>query len=214
MIKPIIGLFINHPECSIQCATGMYEALQNSFDFKFFFREEISSSLFKNIDIISFPGGIGDVDTFDMIFKRKMQNEIYDYVQRGGRYLGICMGAYWAGSAYFDILHKVDCVQYIKTHNAKVKRSYATIVPVIWKESTENMFFYDGCAFKGKGKYETIASYETNLPMAIYQNKIGLIGCHPESMEFWYDKSYLKNHWHEHRHHQLLENFVLELMEK
>jgi len=214
MTKPVIGLFINHPECSIQCATGMHKALQDRFNFRFFFREEISSSIFNGIDIVSFPGGIGDVDTFDGIFKRKMQNEVYDYVQKGGRYLGVCMGAYWAGSAYFDILNKVDCIQYIKLPDAEVKRSYATTISVNWKETKESMFFYDGCTFTGKGKYDTIASYETGQSMAIYQNKIGLIGCHPESMEFWYNKSYLKKHWHEYRHHQLLENFTLELMER
>ncbi|NBV27753.1 hypothetical protein EBS02_01870 [bacterium] len=214
MTKPFIGLFINHPECSIQCATGMYQALQNSFNFRFFFREEISASLFHEIDIISFPGGIGDADAFDVIFSKKMQDKIYDYVQRGGRYLGVCMGAYWASSSYFNILNEVECIQYIKVPDAKIKRSYATTALVSWKDSKENMFFYDGCTFKGKEKYDMIASYETNHPMAIYQNKIGLIGCHPESMEYWYNKSYLKKRWHQYKHHQLLENFALELMER
>jgi hypothetical protein len=51
--------------------------------------------------------------------------------------------------------------------------------------------------------------------MAIIQNRIGLIGCHPESEEFWYaGYSWLKNKYHAGRHHKLLLDFVNKLMEK
>jgi hypothetical protein len=48
--------------------------------------------------------------------------------------------------------------------------------------------------------------------MAIIQGKIGLIGCHLESEKWWYDKKYLEPHWHNNQHHQLLLNFVDNLM--
>ena len=48
--------------------------------------------------------------------------------------------------------------------------------------------------------------------MAIIQNNIGLIGCHPESDEYWYDKPYLKKYWHNFIHHKLLLDFVDKLM--
>jgi len=51
--------------------------------------------------------------------------------------------------------------------------------------------------------------------MAIIQDKIGLIGCHPESEEFWYDSySWLKGKYHKGQHHKLLLNFVNDLMER
>jgi hypothetical protein len=77
------------------------------------------------------------------------------------------------------------------------------------------MYFYDGCAFVSKPhKQKTIATYANGDPMAIIQKRIGLIGCHPESSLSWYRQPYLKDHWHEFRHHQLLLNFVNDLMEQ
>jgi hypothetical protein len=75
------------------------------------------------------------------------------------------------------------------------------------------MYFYDGCAFTGTG-YDTVATYANGDAMAIVQDRVGLIGCHPESMPSWYDRPYLKPHWHEFRHHRLLLNFVNNLMEQ
>jgi hypothetical protein len=49
------------------------------------------------------------------------------------------------------------------------------------------MFFYDGCALVGDtNKFNTIATYANGDAMAVIQNNIGLIGCHPEAEQFWY----------------------------
>ena len=80
-----------------------------------------------------------------------------------------------------------------------------------------NMFFYDGCALVGdeNSPYETIATYSNGDNMAIIQNRIGLIGCHPESEQFWYDGySWLKGKYHNGTQHELLLNFVNELMQR
>jgi hypothetical protein len=52
--------------------------------------------------------------------------------------------------------------------------------------------------------------------MAIIQNRIGLIGCHPESEKFWYDAyySWMKPHYHNGLHHKLLLDFVDKLFYK
>ena len=79
----------------------------------------------------------------------------------------------------------------------------------------DNMFFYDGCALIGNGAKQVIATYANGDPMAIIQNRIGLIGCHPESEEFWYTSySWMKNKYHNGQHHKLLLDFVNKLMEK
>ena len=165
--------------------------------------------------MIAFPGGIGDSRSFDSFFRRKAQNAVADYVAEGGRYLGICMGAYWAGSYYFDILDGVDAVQYIKQPNATVKRSYSTVTEVIWNGKPTSMYFYDGCSLIGHPiKYKTIATYANGDPMAIIQNRIGIIGCHPESLKYWYEApwNYINQHWHNGDHHKLLLEFVDDLM--
>jgi glutamine amidotransferase-like uncharacterized protein len=142
---------------------------------------------------------------------------VADFVEQGGRYLGICMGAYWAGSHYFDILDGVDAVQYIKRPTSDIRRSYGTVAPVTWLGQEENMYFYDGCALIGdERKFTTVARYANNDPMAIIQGTVGIIGCHPESQEYWYKRpwQYINQHWHQGQHHKLLRKFVDRLMEQ
>jgi hypothetical protein len=77
------------------------------------------------------------------------------------------------------------------------------------------MFFYDGCALVGNGKFDLVATYANGDAMAIIQNRIGLIGCHPESEQFWYDSySWMRGKYHNGKHHKLLLEFVNKLMEK
>jgi glutamine amidotransferase-like uncharacterized protein len=161
-----------------------------------------------------FPGGIGDSDSYHDFFTRRKANAIADYIARGGKYLGICMGAYWAGSRYFDLLDNVDAVQYIKRPTTEIKRSYGTVADIEWLGEKHKMFFYDGCTFVGSGHYDTVAKYANGEPMAIIQGNLGLIGCHPESEEFWYDKpyQYINKYWHDCKHHTLLLDFVDRLM--
>jgi glutamine amidotransferase-like uncharacterized protein len=165
--------------------------------------------------LIAFPGGIGDADSYYQFFKRRTANLIADYVDDGGRYLGICMGAYWAAHHYFDILDGIDAVQYIKRPDSGVRRSYSTVVPVTWNGQLEDMFFYDGCALVGDtSKADIVSTYANGDVMALIQDRIGLIGCHPESTESWYNKSYLTPYWHRNQHHHLLLEFVDSLMQR
>ena len=105
-------------------------------------------------------------------------------------------------------------VQYIRRPGTDTRRPHAKACSIVWQGQAQRMYFYDGCALVGSGPYETVATYANGDPMAIIQNRIGLIGCHPESQEFWYDKNYLKPHWHHGQHNQLLLRFVNQLMNK
>jgi len=210
-----IALFNHHPECSDQCCMGVLRALSPNYEVKWFTVRDNLDEVLNNADAVFFPGGIGDSDSYFDFFNRSKGNAIAEFVSRGGKYIGICMGAYWAGRRYFDILDDVDAVQYIKRETAEIHRSYGTIAQVKWNrhkpdQSTELMFFYDGCTFVGDGKYDLVATYLNNEPMAIIQGNVGLIGCHPESEEFWYEKpyQYINKYWHDGKHHRLLLGFV------
>jgi hypothetical protein len=89
-------------------------------------------------------------------------------------------------------------------------------MPITWKGEEHKMFFFDGCALAGdETKFETIARYANGDPMAIIQDNIGIIGCHPESTPIWYTyHSWMKGHYHDGVQHKLLLDFVNELMEK
>jgi len=217
MSKPTIALFLHHPECSQDCVDGMTQSLSKHYKIKIFGVDECNANTFKGADIIAFPGGIGDARSYDNFFRRKAQNAVADYVENGGRYLGICMGAYWAGPYYFDLLDSVEPIQYIKRPNSDIKRSYGTVAPVTWNGKPENIFFYDGCALIGDtAKFETIATYANGDPMAIIQNRVGIIGCHPESLKYWYEPpyQYIEKYWHDGWHHTLLLEFVDRLIKQ
>jgi hypothetical protein len=211
-----IALFVCDPKCSVQSSNGVMKALSGNYNFKLFSKNEVEQGFFDDVDMVAFPGGFGDSDSYDTILKNN-KDVVVDFVTRGGKYLGICMGAYWAGKDYFNILDKVDAVQYIKRPGACTRRPHAKNMPVMWRNQPYNMFFYDGCAIVGgdMSPYETIATYSNGDNMAIIQNRIGLIGCHPESEQFWYDSySWLKGRYHQGIHHTLLLDFVNELMER
>ena len=216
-----IALFVCDPKCSVQSSNGVMKALSPSYNFKLFSKNEVEEGFFDDVDMVAFPGGFGDSDSYDNILKNN-KDVVVDFVVRGGKYLGICMGAYWAGKDYFNILDKLEVVQYIKRPGACTKRPHAKRMPVMWKDrygSIEpySMFFYDGCSIVGgdMSPYETFATYSNGDNMAIIQNRIGLIGCHPESEQFWYDSySWMRGYYHRGQHHTLLLDFVNELMER
>lgn len=211
-----IAIYLHHPECSRDCVVAMANSLSPKYNIKIFKERDLDDdNFFNDIDVIAFPGGIGDSDSYPNFFTRRRANKIARFISSGGHYLGICMGAYWAGSRYFDILDDVNPVQYIKRPNATVRRSYGTVASVEWLGSKEMMYFYDGCALIGdETKFKTIARYENGDPMAIMQGRIGLIGCHPEAQLYWYEKpwQYINKHWNNGKHHKLLLEFVEELL--
>jgi len=209
-VKPTIALFVHHPECSVDSCNGIIQALSGHYNIKLFTKDWVADGFFDDVDIVAFPGGFGDSDRFDRLFE-KNKEEIIKCLRRGARYLGICMGAYWADQYYLDILTGVRVVQYIRQPNSETHRPHAKAMPVLWKNEPEHMYFYDGCTFIGN-YFQTVATYPNGDPMAIIQDRIGLIGCHPESTPAWYDKNYLKPHWHGYKHHKLLLEFVNELM--
>lgn len=212
-MKRKIAIFIHHPIAERACVLGMIEALSNKYSIRVFTKDEVEHSVIKKADIVAFPGGKGDADNFDVIFK-DTKDVIQEYVDRGGRYLGICMGAYWADKHYFNILNDISCVQYIKRKTSEIRRSFPTSINVNWDGDQQDMFFYDGPAFIGKKKnFKVLAKYSNGDAMAIFQKKIGLIGCHPESKKSWY-KPYMKDSWHEYYHHELLLDFVNKLYER
>ena len=210
-MKPKIALFLHQPYCSVQSGNGIISALSNYYTINIFTRHELERDFFDDKSIVAFPGGFGDSETWDYLTKEN-RSAIKRFIRRGGRYLGICMGAYWAGSNYFNLLDEVDAVQYITRPGTDTRRPHAKNLQVKWQGQDERMYFYDGCALVGNGQFDTVATYSNGDPMAIIQNRIGLIGCHPESEQHWYDcYSWMRPHYHQGRHHQLLLDFVSDL---
>ena len=213
-MKRKIALFVHQPKCSIQSCNGIIEALSDYYAFKIFTKHMVEDDFFHDVDCVCFPGGVGDSDSFDSLLRHNIKL-VRNYVSNGGRYLGICMGAYWADRHYFNVLSDVNVVQYYKRPNSETRRPHAKAMPVTWKGENTKMYFYDGCTYTGEGKFETIATYPNGDPMAIIQNKVGLIGCHPESGKFWYDYySWMSKYWTGKNQFHFLLDFVGDLIKK
>lgn len=208
-----IALFVAQPYCSVQSYNGIIQALSPKYNFKLFTKHEVEDGFFENVDAVCFGGGFGSSDSWDHLFVNNGRS-INRYVQSGGVYLGICMGGFWAGSNYFNVLSGCDTVQYIKRRGTDTRRPHAKNLEVDWNGRRERMFFYDGFAVTGSEEnFRTYARYMNGDPMAIIQNNIGIIGCHPEATEHWYNSySWMKGKY-ESKHNLLLE-FVDKLMEK
>lgn len=158
--------------------------------------------------MVIFPGGRGDANDFKHLLKSK-RPILKAYLEQGGTYLGICMGAYWADQIYFDLIGETRCVQYITRPKAEIRRSFPTVVRAEWQGQSEKFYFYDGCTFiDSDPSIETYATYANGDPMAIITGNVGLIGCHLESELGWYQSQTMRSAWHDLKHHRLLAEFV------
>ena len=211
-----IALFLHQPKCSVQSGNGIMQALSSHYSFKIFTRHEVERDFFDDVDCVCVPGGIGDAASFDYLFSENGE-AVKQFVGSGGRYLGICMGAYWAEPLYLGLLKDIRAEQYITRPGADTRRPHAKNQRVLWKGQEEHMFFYDGCALVGSGidTAKIWSLYPNGDPMALIQDNVGIIGCHPESEPHWYSSySWMQPHWHLGKHHELLLDFVNELVYK
>ena len=212
-MKPTIALFVHQPKCSVQSGNGIIQSLGQYYNFKIFTKHELEDDFFDDVDIVTIPGGIGDSDAFEYLMRINGQR-IRNFVASGGKYLGVCMGAYWADTDYLGLLDNVRVIQYIKSPGTDTRRPHAKEMPIDWNGKSTSMYFYDGCTYTGSGSYDTVASYPNGDPMAIIQSRVGLIGCHPEANWHWYDNySWMRRMWHGGRHSYLLE-FVDQLIQR
>ena len=205
-MKPTIAVFLHHPICSADSVNGVIAAMSSLARIKIFTKHKVTDGFFNDVDLVVFPGGDGEATAFRSALKDNL-NDVRGFMQRGGKYLGICMGAYWADAYYFNLLQGTRCVQYIKRPRADIRSSYGTVAAVNWQGQDKRMYFYDGPTYVG-GAFHTLASYANGDPMAVVQGSVGLIGCHLESQQHWYSKKVLQTHWHQNTHHRLLWQFV------
>jgi hypothetical protein len=151
-----------------------------------------------NVFIYAQPGGNGSVNkAFNKL--RKDAPAVRNFVLKGGRYLGICMGAYLVDNdPGYDL--GLSANQYIKTAGASVKTTADTLVPVIWRGTNRLMYFQDGPYFipdYDVAGQTILATYTNGKVAAMVQpygkGKIGVSGPHPEADKSWYKAAKLRD---------------------
>jgi hypothetical protein len=210
-MKPTLAIFIHDPQCETECALGMIDGLVRDFDILTFGLDNLTPDFLAKFDAVCFPGGMGDSDDFYKIFDDMHKWTIQEYVADGGKYFGICMGAYWAGPNYFDLVTDLEVTQYIALDGCEITTDGPTVADVSFDGTEETMYFYDGCAILG-AEMQVVATYETGDAMAAIQGNVGMFGCHPEALDWWYTEGGMDPDYYDPQHAQYMRNFVHELL--
>ncbi|MEU6392414.1 BPL-N domain-containing protein [Streptomyces sp. NPDC046939] len=148
------------------------------------------------------PGGGADLERTWKDLKGSA-DVLRTWVREGGSYLGLCFGAYLAGSdPGFDLLPG-DTDGYADSEGAVVDDDRDTVLRVMWRGKPRHMYFQDGPAFHFKqgdsaDDAEVLATYPGNgLPAAAVtrygKGRVGVSGPHPEADASWYENAGLEN---------------------
>jgi glutamine amidotransferase-like uncharacterized protein len=123
---------------------------------------------------------------------RQHADDIKNWVNAGGHYLGFCLGGYLAGATPGFALLPGDTSQYISSPQATVGDSNDTVVPIRWRGQLRHMFFQDAPVFRlNRGAAATVlATYDTGdfaaVVTAYGAGSVGVVGPHPEADQSWY----------------------------
>jgi hypothetical protein len=164
---------------------------------------KLEAKSLRGIDLLAFPGGPDLDDIYAEVEHAKPA--IREFVHSGGRYLGICLGAYLAGySPGLGLLPKgADTDQEYTLPDSQVKDEDDTIIQVDWNwqsgkhaghtQSDQWMFFQDGACVEDFKETETdlvLGRYSSSGRVASCVNKfgqgrVGVCGPHPEADQSW-----------------------------
>ena len=140
------------------------------------------------------PGGDVPVSRAPRLLGAAGVAAIREFVLGGGHYLGICQGAYLAGSPGLGLISPGDSGQYITSKRATVRTDGDTIVNVRWRGRSRKMFFQDGPYLipPGRPGDQVLARYPNGLVAALVTDsgsgRVGLVGPHPEARRDWYSQ--------------------------
>lgn len=125
-----------------------------------------------------------------------------EYVLGGGRYLGICMGGYLAGSGPGFNLVPGNCDDYTSTRGAEVHDARNAVITVRWptvgRRTSRKVFYQDGPYFwLHRGVEARVLARYTNGRIAAMvvpygDGTVGVSGPHPEANRSWYELAGLR----------------------
>ncbi|WP_261665116.1 BPL-N domain-containing protein [Deinococcus sp. Marseille-Q6407] len=158
-------------------------------------RHNLSSSL-QQADLLVIPGGNEDLaDTWQRLTV-KDQRAVDTFVHQGGKYLGICLGAYLAGDFQSQAERVgwrwLNATEYQGPLQGDVMEA---LVKTQWQRpaQTRLLYFSEGTSF-GRvppPRAQVLAHYSNGeiaaMIVPVGRGAAGVIGPHPEANEDWYD---------------------------
>lgn len=124
-------------------------------------------------------------------FTLKAKRALYDYLDNGGRYLGICGGAYVASSGWRDEGRIVRGLNIIEAKTDGYDEDFESkVYRVNWQGQVRSMYYQAGPVFKpGSEKPQIIATYPDGRPAALIadygRGRVAVSGPHPEAPPAW-----------------------------
>jgi len=156
---------------------------------------DITPANLARYDVYAQPGGGQNIPAAFASLGDARVDAIHDYVAGGGRYLGICMGAYLASASGLGLIpHELNSE--VGRRGFPVATSDDAVVAVRWEGRKETVFYQDGPYLLRPANdpgFRTIATYANNdIAAARYTLGKGLVvlsGPHPEADESWFEEA-------------------------
>jgi glutamine amidotransferase-like uncharacterized protein len=145
--------------------------------------------------IFAEPGGVYE----NISEQQKDLPAIEQFVKNGGRYLGICMGAYFASQGEYGVLglFPATAKMYFAEPGAQITtENKAGPVTVKWRGKTRTVFYGGGPSYaipSGTAGVNVLAYYTNGEVATAISNygkgKVGVSGPHVEADQSWYFNS-------------------------
>jgi hypothetical protein len=143
--------------------------------------------------VLVIGGTTGDLETFRKSFPAKAVDAIRKYVREGGRYWGVCGGAYVAAETFVGSDGPVEGLKLIpasaEDHSDDLE---ARLETVLWRGKKTVLYLQGSPKFvlaDGKADVEVIAQFDDDsvaaLQCACGKGKVAVSGPHPEATKSW-----------------------------
>lgn len=184
-------------DCSENVKTAL-QRLNPNYQIDFVGADEpidITPHTLARYDLYVQPGGGQDIPgALDSLGDERAE-AIRDYVAKGGRYLGLCMGAYLADDNNLGLIP-----QALDTEAGRPGFEVTGIddaaVRVTWDGQADHVFYQDGPYFpkaSAAAPYRTLATYRNgDVAAARYAYQKGVVvlsGPHPEAGQEWFENA-------------------------
>jgi len=165
---------------------------------------QLSHDRLAEASVFAVPGGDEEDDVKNALLPGEAEN-IREFVNQGGSYLGVCLGAFLAANWLTDnqSLHGLELFHGLIRNHSRTKE--ARMEDVVWRENHHWLYFQDGPEFilpdeSGLAddlKTQVWAHYQTGAVAALQtkfgQGRVGLIGPHLEAENEWLKDDHLSD---------------------
>lgn len=199
-----LALVYNGPQGCDDCAPTIATVLQNSpRNYRVEYvgpgtGTELTAATLARAELYVQPGGGSDLEgTWSDL--EPSADDLREWVRHGGSYLGLCFGAYLAGSNPGLDLLPGDAYGWAGSKGSTVPDDRDTVIPVTWRGEARHMYFQDGPGFtlNASADATVLATYPDGTPAVLVtgygKGRVGVAGPHPEADRSWYTEKGLSN---------------------